>query len=62
VHCWGGTGRTGTVVGCYLVQQGLSGAESLQRLSHLRRQTPTAGRDSPEMESQRQMVLQWTQS
>ena len=22
VHCWGGVGRTGTVVGCYLVRQG----------------------------------------
>jgi protein-tyrosine phosphatase len=30
VHCWGGIGRTGTVVGCYLVQQhGLSGPEAL---------------------------------
>jgi hypothetical protein len=30
VHCWGGIGRTGTVVGCHLVQQhGLSGAEAL---------------------------------
>lgn len=30
VHCWGGIGRTGTVVGCYLVQQhGLSGAQAL---------------------------------
>lgn len=61
VHCWGGTGRTGTVVGCYLVQQGLNGAESLQRLSSLRRQTPTAGRDSPETKVQRQMVLRWSQ-
>ncbi|MGI4865379.1 MAG: protein-tyrosine phosphatase family protein [Janthinobacterium lividum] len=30
VHCWGGIGRTGTVVGCHLVQQhGLSGEEAL---------------------------------
>lgn len=30
VHCWGGIGRTGTVVGCHLVQaHGLSGAEAL---------------------------------
>ena len=24
LHCWGGIGRTGTVVGCYLVRQGLT--------------------------------------
>ena len=24
VHCWGGIGRTGTVVGCFLVRHGLS--------------------------------------
>lgn len=26
VHCYGGIGRTGTVVGCWLVRHGLSGA------------------------------------
>jgi hypothetical protein len=35
VHCWGGIGRTGTVVGCYLVQQrGLSGSEALAFIAH----------------------------
>ena len=24
VHCWGGNGRTGTVIGCWLVRQGMS--------------------------------------
>jgi len=28
VHCWGGVGRTATVVGCHLVRHGLSGTES----------------------------------
>src|SRR4051812_17065288 len=23
VHCWGGVGRTGTVIGCWLVEQGM---------------------------------------
>ncbi len=35
VHCWGGIGRTGTVVGCYLVRQGYSGAEALDHLAKL---------------------------
>ncbi len=25
IHCWGGIGRTGTVVGCYLVRHGMAG-------------------------------------
>ena len=29
VHCWGGVGRTGTVVGCWLVQHGRTGKEAL---------------------------------
>jgi hypothetical protein len=24
LHCWGGTGRTGTIVGCWLVRHGLA--------------------------------------
>lgn len=35
VHCWGGIGRTGTVIGCYLVRNGLSGEESLDHLARL---------------------------
>lgn len=35
VHCWGGIGRTGTVVGCHLVQQhGLSAPEALAFIAH----------------------------
>ena len=29
VHCWAGIGRTGTVVGCLLREQGLTAAEAL---------------------------------
>lgn len=35
VHCWGGVGRTGTVVGCWLVRQGADGEEALRRLEEL---------------------------
>ena len=27
VHCWGGVGRTGTVVGCWLLRHGLTGGQ-----------------------------------
>ena len=34
VHCWGGVGRTGTVLGCYLVRaQQVSGAEALASIA-----------------------------
>ncbi|KPK58669.1 MAG: protein-tyrosine phosphatase family protein [Gammaproteobacteria bacterium] len=35
VHCWGGIGRTGTVIGCYLVRQGLTGESALGQLARL---------------------------
>ena len=33
VHCFGGVGRTGTAVGCWLVRQGRSGDEALRVLA-----------------------------
>ena len=33
VHCWGGVGRTGTVVGCWLVRHGLAGDEALDQIA-----------------------------
>jgi protein-tyrosine phosphatase len=59
VHCLGGLGRTGTVVGCYLVRHGLQGAEALNTIQLLRRGTPGAGSDSPETGLQQWMVLTW---
>ncbi|MDT8896891.1 MAG: protein-tyrosine phosphatase family protein [Thermanaerothrix sp.] len=59
VHCWGGVGRTGTVVGCYLVRHGLSGPAALERLQILRRETAKWWRSSPETDEQRAMILSW---
>jgi hypothetical protein len=61
VHCWGGVGRTATVVGCHLVRHGLSGEEALARITELRAGTSKAGRPSPETAAQVQMVLHWTE-
>ena len=33
VHCWGGVGRTGTTVGCWLVRHGQTGEEALSRIA-----------------------------
>jgi hypothetical protein len=59
LHCWGGVGRTGTVVGCYLVRHGASGPEALERLNILRLHTSKWWRPSPETEEQCAFVLSW---
>ncbi len=60
VHCWGGVGRTGTVVGCYLIRHGLAtGIDVLERIAVLRRNEVTAHRLSPETWDQRVMVQAW---
>lgn len=61
LHCWGGIGRTGTTVGCWLVRGGLSGESALARLTELYR-TSEQSRifpRSPEMPEQRAFVLGW---
>ena len=57
VHCFGGIGRTGTVVGCYLVRHGMTGVEALDQIAQLRQGTPEGWQVSPETEEQREMVL-----
>lgn len=59
VHCWGGVGRAGTVVGCCLVERGLSGKDALREIARLREGTSKAHRESPETEAQRRMVREW---
>jgi ADP-ribosyl-[dinitrogen reductase] hydrolase len=48
VHCWGGVGRTGTVVGVWHVSRGCSPEVALQRISAARRGTMKGERPSPE--------------
>ncbi|WP_299028004.1 hypothetical protein [uncultured Thermanaerothrix sp.] len=59
IHCWFGLGRTGTVVGCYLVRHGASGPEALERLQYLRRETAKWWRSSPETAEQCAMITSW---
>lgn len=35
IHCWGGVGRTGLVVGCHLVRHGATGDEALETVRRL---------------------------
>jgi atypical dual specificity phosphatase len=60
VHCWGGIGRTGTVIGCWLVEHNsIDGNEALTRIADLRRDTPDGRRRSPETDEQCALVLGW---
>ena len=59
VHCLGGLGRTGTVIGCYLVRHGMDGGEALKTIRKLRADTLFARSPSPETEAQKRMVLRW---
>jgi protein-tyrosine phosphatase len=59
VHCHFGLGRTGIVVGCYLVRHGLEGKEALEELVRLRQGTHFQGMSSPVTPQQRQMVENW---
>jgi len=64
LHCWGGVGRTGTVVGCYLVDRGYSPDESLDLVRRLFRQMSPEKLErhpdgSPETDAQRTFVRLW---
>lgn len=62
VHCLGGVGRTGTVIGCYLARHGYaSGRKVLELIQQLRRNTATRDRSSPESKPQIDLVLSWVE-
>ena len=67
IHCWGGVGRTGTTVGCYLVRHGQSCDEALETVATLFatmswRKTSRFPEGSPQTDVQRAMVRAWTEA
>jgi ADP-ribosyl-[dinitrogen reductase] hydrolase len=61
VHCWGGVGRTGTVVGCWLRENGSPSETVLAEIEALRAMTPKAKhRPAPENDRQRTFVTEWS--
>jgi protein-tyrosine phosphatase len=59
VHCWGGIGRTGTVIGCWMVRHGIPAADALAFIQAGVDSTPKAGRRSPETNEQQAYVKRW---
>jgi protein-tyrosine phosphatase len=59
VHCFGGIGRTGTVIGCYLTRHGMTPHEALKAIERWRRGTPDGCWSSPETGQQTAFVLSW---
>jgi hypothetical protein len=61
LHCRAGIGRTGTVVGCYLAEQGLDGPAALAQLNELWRQSARSSTwpQVPQTREQEQYILRW---
>ena len=61
LHCWGGIGRTGTTVGCYLVRRGLNGDEALRQLANWWCGVPKSRihPQSPETREQAVFIRNW---
>ena len=64
LHCWGGIGRTGTTVGCYLVRHGRAPEDALHQIATWR--TEQLGSRvyarSPETSEQVDFVKSWSES
>jgi protein-tyrosine phosphatase len=61
VHCRAGIGRTGTVVGCFLVEQGLEGTTAVEQLNVMWRQSARSKSwpKVPQTYQQEQYIERW---
>jgi len=60
VHCWGGKGRTGTVVGCFLLENGLADRQIV--LEKIRSLTAHASKffwPTPQTQEQCDFITNW---
>jgi len=57
VHCWKGIGRTGTMIGCRLVDNGLDYPATISRIRELRAGTRKAHIGSPQSSAQHHLLL-----
>jgi len=59
LHCHAGRGRTGTVVGCWLIRHGAKSDQVLGQIADLRVALPVWMKPSPETEEQRNFIQSW---
>ncbi len=61
VHCWGGVGRTGMVIGCYLVRHGSPNEQAIERVNQLYKTRPANIQQprSPETDQQVEFIRNW---
>lgn len=64
VHCRAGVGRTGTVIGCYLIRRGLPAAVAMERLEQLWQQSARSRAIPciPETDAQARFVRAWREA
>ncbi|MCF8024292.1 MAG: tyrosine-protein phosphatase [Desulfobacteraceae bacterium] len=59
-HCWAGIGRTGAVVGAWLVRHGHAADYTLlETIQKMRMHTDTALMESPQSREQRELIFSW---
>ena len=56
VHCWGGMGRTTTVIGCLLADAGLDYESVIDRIANRRADTRKASVACPQTRGQRDVI------
>ncbi len=59
VHCWGGRGRTGSILGCWLARD-IGGRAAQARLDEVRGEAELRRGPAPETAAQRALVRGWT--
>ncbi len=61
MHCYGGVGRTGMMVGCWLAREAGSGVAGLAKLREVWKLNPKSKfRQSPDVPQQAQYIAEWT--
>jgi hypothetical protein len=62
VHCRAGIGRTGTVIGCFLVEEGLQGKAAVRELNRLWQQSARSSSwpTVPQTEEQAEYIRAWS--
>ncbi len=61
VHCWGGKGRTATLVGCFLLEAGLENQQTvLQKIRSLTAHASEFFWPTPQTQDQCDFVTNWS--